>query len=309
MTTSHGPNRSQGHRSLAEGPNLVGIALAIIAAVSFGVNIVLYKTAFNAGATPLTLLATRLLVATLAMLAYHPLRKYSLRVSHSHLVLMLSIGGIGFTVGPLLFAMAVDVSRVSVVAPLFFTYPLWTSLVAASLRMTPLRLELIVALLLGMTGVLLLFSIPQGNMSGLFLALAAGFTMAMYFLFAQVLVRSIRPSVGATFTTAGGAILFVMIGMIQGKWVAIEALPWVVAVGLLTALGYLATFEAIARIGAAHSAVVQLLEPVTSVVLAYLFLGERLSFRMVFGAALVLCTVPLVSRRMRQQGGLLSSAA
>lgn len=281
-------------------PELLGIALASFGAIAFGLNIFLFKVAFNAGATPLTLLATRLAIATLAMVLYHRLTRQSFTVPRRTLTLMLLLGTVGFATGPLLFAMAVDISPVSVVAPLFFSYPLWTSILAATLRITPLRKELVAALILGMTGILLLFSLPHGRLSGSLLALTAGFTTALYFLWAQVLIRNTRPAVGATITTGGGAVLFILVGAFQGEWISLSALAPTILVGALTAVGYLATFEAIAKIGAAHSAVVQLLEPVTSILLAAVFLSEELTLRAISGAILVLSTLPLLARLQRR---------
>ncbi len=273
----------------------LGIAFAAIAAVAFGSNVVLYKFAFDHGARPLSLLTARLVVASVLLTIYEFTIKRELRTSRRTVMKLLGLGVVGFVTGPLLFANALDISPVSVVAPLFFTYPLWTSLLAVAFRMTPFRAKLLLGILTGMAGVLLLFSLPQGEFSGSMLALAAGFTTALYFLWAQVLIRGVPPAVGATLTLVGGAMVMLVISGVTGVWIPARAFPAMGVIGLLTAIGYFLTFESIARIGAAHSSLVQLVEPVTSILLAALFLGEVLTVRIAIGSGLVLSTLVVLA--------------
>jgi drug/metabolite transporter (DMT)-like permease len=58
--------------------------------------------------------------------------------------------------------------------------------------------------------------------------------------------------------------------------------------GAATALAFTMMFAALPRVGAARVAVVMTLEAVASVVLAAIFLGERLTFVQMLGGAAVL---------------------
>lgn len=274
---------------------LFGVVLAVVGALAFGINVVLFKVAFRAGATPVSLLSMRFSIAAAFLLGFHALT-HDMKISSRMLVQLVLMGIFGALTGPLLYAYAVNFAPVSVVSPLFFTYPLWAGLIAIVSRLTPLRSELLLALGLGFAGVVLLFSLPRGFFVGSLFALAAGFATALYFLWAQVLIRSVRPATGAVFATASGAILFLSVTAATREWIPVDALLPTAAIGFLTAIGYLATFEAIGRIGAVRSAIVQLLEPVTSILLAVAFLAEALTIRMVIGTCLVLSTLPLIAR-------------
>lgn len=275
---------------------IVGTGLAAVGAVAFGTNIVLFKVAFRAGATPVSLLTTRLVIAAGILFGYHALTRHTMKIASTRLVQLLLLGAFGFLTGPLLYALAVDLAPVSVVAPLFFTYPLWASLLAVSADLTQLRSELLLSLVLGLAGVALLFSLPRESLIGSFLALSAGFAAALYVVFVQVAIQSVRPSSVAAFTTGAGAILFIGVSAVARDWIPTSALVPAALVGLLTAVGYLATFEAIGRIGAAHSAIVQLVEPVISILLAVAFLTERLTIQIVVATCLILSNLPLIAR-------------
>jgi DME family drug/metabolite transporter len=73
------------------------------------------------------------------------------------------------------------------------------------------------------------------------------------------------------------------------------ALPYAGALGIVTALAFVALYASINRIGSSRSSIAMMLEPVTSVILAAIFLGESLTLRIVLGAALVVTALPLLA--------------
>jgi drug/metabolite transporter (DMT)-like permease len=54
-------------------------------------------------------------------------------------------------------------------------------------------------------------------------------------------------------------------------------------------------YEAVTRIGSARSAIAAMLEPVTTILLAAILLGEDLSTRILIGAALIVSVLPLLA--------------
>jgi drug/metabolite transporter (DMT)-like permease len=60
-------------------------------------------------------------------------------------------------------------------------------------------------------------------------------------------------------------------------------------------LAFVALYAAIRRIGSSRSSIAMMLEPVTTVVLAAIFLNEALTVRIGLGAALVVAALPLLA--------------
>jgi drug/metabolite transporter (DMT)-like permease len=72
-------------------------------------------------------------------------------------------------------------------------------------------------------------------------------------------------------------------------------MPYAVALGLITALAFVALYGSIKMIGSSRSSIAMMLEPVTTVLLAAIFLEESLTLRIALGAALVVAALPLLA--------------
>lgn len=282
--------------------DLAGIALGAGAAVAFGTLAVSAKYAYDAGADPAPLLATRFALAAGLLVAYHALLRRSLVVAPPLLMKLVLAGGLLYGLEASLFFAALEHAPAGVVTLVFYSYPLWTTLLAFGTRLEPLHWRLIVALLLGSTGVVLVFSLPATGLAGPLLAVGAAVTVAVYILYMQVLLEGVAPSVAAMWTSAGAALAVGSAGLLTGQQMPPAAFPWAGALAVASAIAFAALYESIARIGSSRAAVAAMLEPVTTVILAALFLGEVLTTRILIGAALVVGTLPMLAGRRRVDG-------
>jgi drug/metabolite transporter (DMT)-like permease len=73
------------------------------------------------------------------------------------------------------------------------------------------------------------------------------------------------------------------------------SLPFAGALGPITAIAFVALYGSIERIGSSRSSIAMMLEPVTTVLLAALFLSEALTWRIALGACLVVAALPLLA--------------
>ncbi len=187
------------------------------------------------------------------------------------------------------------------------TSPLFGALVAALLlrdRLTPRR---IVALLLGLTGIIVLTGDPTINTGPMTLwAIAAGMTAALCYAFAGVwtklLAANISPlamSVGTQ--TAATLILIPLVPIFPAPGpITRVALSAAVALGVLcSGFGYLLYFRLIRNVGPVRTLLVTFLIPVFGVLWGALFLGERVTAQMVLGGVIVLLAIWLETRPRR----------
>lgn len=280
---------------------LIGIGLALIAAVSFGTLAIFAKYAYEAGAQAVPLLAVRFTVTGVLLVAYVAARKGSLGVGRAKIGRLLALGALGYGVESTFFFMALERAPASIVGLVFYSFPLWTTLLALSLKLERFDRKLLIALLLGTIGVGSIFSITNTSLAGPLFALAAAIVVAMFYIAAQVLTADTPSSVAATWTAIGAAGALWLAAGIMRVGLPMAALGHAVALGLATAIAFITMYAAIVRIGSSRAAIANMVELVTTIILAALLLGEDITARIAIGALLVLSAIPILAIKRTDQ--------
>jgi drug/metabolite transporter (DMT)-like permease len=273
-----------------------GVAMAVGAAASFGTLAIFAKLAYREGAGPISLLGARFAVAAALMLAWHALSRRSLALPRPKLVAVLLLGGAGYAFESSLFFMALERAPAAVIELIFYSFPLWVNLMGLAIGLERWRTGVAAALVLGSSGVALIFTIQLDSLAGPLLALGAAVAVALYFIAAQYVIRDVAPSVAATWTAAGAAVSLTITGAALGQPLPSGAWLPAAALGLATAFAFFGLYGAIARIGSSRTSIANMFEPVTTIFLAALILDERLTVRILAGAALVISALPVLLR-------------
>lgn len=287
--------------TLTDRSDLIGIGLAMFGAVAFGTLAILAKNAYEAGAQAVPLLAARFSVTALLLVAYQVARRQRLRVGKDKLVRLLLLGALGYGVEATLFFMALERAPASVVGLVFYSYPLWTTLIAIALRMERFDSRLGLALLLGTIGVGSIFSLTATPLAGPLFALAAAVMVALFYIGAQMFTEGTSPSTAATWTATGAAFALVTLSLAQGTALPSEAWAPAAGLGVATAIAFIATYAAIARIGSSRTSIANMMELVTTFILAAILLGEEMTLRLIVGAILVLSAIPVLATKKKDQ--------
>ena len=280
---------------------LAGIGLAVASGASFGTLAIFGKFAYDDGADALPLLAVRFAATSILLLGFHLVMRRSLSVPRATGLKLLLLGALGYGFEASLFFFALEYAPAGVVSLIFFSYPLWTTLIALATRLEPFRPRVVAALALGSAGVATIFSIETGDVRGPLLAFAAAVAVAIYFLFAQVFARDVEPAAAATWT-AFGATIALSVALLFTTWsFPAAALPSAGALGLATAFSFVTIYAAIARLGSPRVAIASMVEPVTTVILAALLLDEEITMRIALGALLVIAALPILVSERREK--------
>lgn len=287
-------------RVLAPRSDLIGIGLAISSAMAFGTLAIFAKQAYEANADPVPLLAVRFLVTSLILVAYQAIRRATLWVGRDKIVRLMLLGAFGYAVESALFFLALERAPASVVGLVFYSYPLWTTLIAIALKLERFEKRLLIALALGTTGVASIFSLTGTPLAGPLFALGAAVMVALFYIAAQVLTAGTPPSAAATWTAVGAAVAMGIVYMFLGGAFPDGAIAPGIGLGVATAFAFIATYAAIARIGSSRTAIANMMELVTTIVLAMIFLSERPTLRVLVGAVLVLAAIPILATAKRQ---------
>jgi drug/metabolite transporter (DMT)-like permease len=282
-----------------------GLAACLCSAVGFGALPVLGKDAYDAGLGPLSLLWGRFGLAAVAFWLLVIFAVRPARPSRALVVTGLLMGALGYAVEAGLFFVALERIDASLVELLLYAYPaIVTAAALAGGREAP-GPRLLGALALATLGVIFVFagSLASGvDPAGLALGLGAAAVYAGYILVGERVVADAHPVLLAALVATGATTSFTLAGLLHGGrlptpmtadgWTAVAVIAAVATVIPMAAL-----FAGIERVGAPTASIVSTFEPVVTVVLAGLVLGETLSLVEATGAACVLAAVRLLARR------------
>lgn len=285
---------------LAPRSDLIGIGLAISSAMAFGTLAIFAKEAYEAGAEPVPLLALRFVVTSVILVAYQMLRRGPILVGRDKVIRLLLLGALGYAVESSLFFLALERAPASVVGLVFYSYPLWTTLIAIALKLERFEKRLLIALALGTTGVASIFSLTGAPLAGPLFALAAAVMVALFYIGAQVLTKETPSSAAATLTAVGAALAMSIVYLLRGGELPSDAVGPGIGLGVATSFAFIATYAAIARIGSSRTAIANMMELVTTIVLAMIFLSEQPTLRVLIGAILVLSAIPILAIGKRE---------
>lgn len=245
------------------------------------------------------------LMASLAPRLYPPLWRDVAGLRRRRAVLVQSLlSGFLMFLYLLLLYIALGLIPTGVALTLFFTYPVFTALMAGywfGERLTKGRWAIMALILFGSA-----LTLPQSAAGseapglGSALAVLSGVAYAGYGVLAQKTVAELHP---APFTWLSFLVTLVLSGGTLALWPDPEiALPWIplwiggLASALVTFIGHLLNNSGIRLIGASQAAMIGASNPALTCVFAWLILRETLTSVQTAGAALVTLSVILLSR-------------
>ncbi len=284
-----------------------GGALCAASAAGFGTLAILAKLAFAADLEMWTILAWRFAGGAAALSGLLALsRRRSLFPDTRRVLTWLTLGGVGYAVQATLFFSGVQRIPASVAVVLLYLYPVLVALLAWAVEhRPPLRREWL-AMMLAMGGVALTVGLlspsdrPQEPLDpvGIAFALGSAGWYSGYILVSERALRGSDPWVATGWILLGASVTFCVIAIPQGLWPnALTARPALIlgAMIVFSTILPIGTFLAgMKRVGSTAASLISTLEPVFTVALAWLVLGEGLSPGQAAGAALVLTAVILL---------------
>jgi drug/metabolite transporter (DMT)-like permease len=281
-------------------PSTRGVFLALISALGFSTLAIFGRFADLVGMSLPSLLAFRFGLAT--PLIWAPLiyqgRFQTLKGRDLGIAIFLGAGG--YAAMSFLFLSGVNIVGAGLGGILLYVYPAIVVLLAAVFLDEPITKLIIAAVTVAIFGVGLVVTGQPAHVDliGIVTVLLAAVVYSGYIILSGTILERVSAMVLTAHVIPAGALTFLAHGLLTGS-TQVPATPeqWGVAVGIAvfaTAIPILTFFAAVTEIGASRTSIVSTLEPVFTVILGVILLGESLSTLSTIGGVAVLIGVFLV---------------
>jgi drug/metabolite transporter (DMT)-like permease len=283
------------------GASSLYVVLTAAVATAFASGSALAPIAYASGTDPLAVNTVRATVAAAALATLLSLRRVRLALPPRERRIALTLGIVNAGYSYALYASIVYVP-VAMGVLIFYSYPLWTALVAWITRSEAPTARGVLAVALGIAGVGLVIGTPTTvpDWRGVALALGAafGFTLLLTINARILRGRDSRP-VTLHILLAACAVYFLAALLLQHFPLPRSGAGWAAfwAISIFYSFAFIGLFVAVGVLGPVRAALVMNFEPVASVILAWLILGQRLSAGQLVGAAFVIAAITLAARR------------
>jgi DME family drug/metabolite transporter len=279
----------------------------LLSGLAFGSLGVFGKMAFEAGLSPGEFLAFRFSIAALVLGIFVVVfRRHELRLMDRRSVLAsLFLGLVGYAVFSSCYFMALQRISASLTVLLLYTYPVLVSLGATLIfgeklsRHTRLALPLV---MLGL-GLLVWGDLAVRDASGLLFGVGSALFYTIYILCSSRWLKG-KPALPCV-TLIQAAAGLTLSAMHLGGDRSVSALfssgavPILGAALIASVLAMTLFVIGLQKLPASQVSILSTAEPISAVVLAGLFLGERLSLTQILGGVLVLAALILSGREAR----------
>lgn len=296
-------NPGEGKRDLTPlvpltGPFAAGLALIVVSACAFGAMAIFARFAYASGANVTGVLAARFAIAGLALAAVMAMtgRRWP---RGRPLAVGVGMGAIGYVGQAVCFFTALNHASAGLVALLLYAYPTLVVLLSAAFlgeRLTVAKAALLAA---SFGGLALTLGAGEGTATGVALGLAAAAFYAVYIVIGARELGRTDALASTTVVCLSAACVLAFSSLLAEPrfpgawwgWAAVGAIAFV-----STVIAILAFFAGLKRVGPAVASIVSTFEPVVTVSLAWLVLGESLTPIQLAGGAVVLGCAAFLAR-------------
>ncbi len=272
-----------------------GIFYIAIASIAFGIMPILAKLAYKGGANAINTLALRFTFASIILFIYIKTKKLSLRVSKEQIKLILFMGVIGYSMTSILLFTSYNYIDVGIAGMILHTYPLMVMILSIIIYKEKFKLKKFLYLMVTTIGVFIMLDIKVGSINtiGVVLVLLSALCYAIYVLGASNdKVKNIDSYVMTFYISIISAIVGSTTGIVTNSFNNPINFYGIISILLIafisTVVALMAFLKGVKLIGPTNSAIFSALEPIVSLVLGVIILGESMSFNIIIGSTIII---------------------
>lgn len=287
-----------------------GFALAVGGTLLFSIKSILIKLAYAAGSDADSVMVLRMLMAlpVYALIAWLLWQRNPHKAAELPGLVWLKLIGLGFLgyfVSSWLDLMGLELISAQLERLTLFTYPIMVAVLGALFFKQPLTRKIIFALVLSYIGIWLIYA-QEASLSGdgvawgTFLVAVAAFSFAFYVLFSRELIAQVGSLWFTSWAMIAACVWVIVYFGFSLDWAEFvlneRILLWTFLLAIFsTVIPSFMVSEAIARLGPAQTGIIGSLGPVFTIVLAVWILAEPFTLSHLFGFALVMIGVGVLT--------------
>jgi drug/metabolite transporter (DMT)-like permease len=278
-----------------------------LSALSYAVAVVFIRGAYDAGVSPGTAVFLRFAIASLALALFLTLARRWTPLSGKQILVLFLLGFLVYTLLGVTWFVALSTTPAWLVSLITALAPLATAVASRVFLSEVLSKQQRLALGLALLGGVALFWRPIESVAwiGVLLMLVNLVLRVVYVLVGQRWTRDVPPAVSTMWMVAGAAAgTFIYTLVIGDLSLGFDPLGWlwiVLFAVISTVVAIIFLWRSIEFIGPTLSSIIGALEPLLSVLLSVLILGESMVALQIVGGVLMLAGTVLVRVRRRSE--------
>jgi len=281
---------------------LIGILLVIISAAAFGALPIFAHAAYRAGADPVSVLFLRFSLAAALMFAWIAVRGTRLPRGKTLLTLA-GMGALGYAGQSFSYFIALTMAPAGTVALLLYIFPALVTILSVIILKHPPAARELAALGLSFAGIVMVIGFqPGGQGMGMAFGLLAAVIYSVYIIVGTRAARQADSFAASAVIIAAAAVIYCAVILARGLHPPQTPAGWgaVVCIAVIsTVLAIVTFFAGLKRIGPVQTSMLSMAEPVITVGLAGVLLGEALTPAKLAGGALVVAAGLLLAYKGR----------
>jgi len=277
-----------------------GIGILLLAGLGFTISMLFANMAFNDGVDLNTSNAMRYGVATVLLIIYQKTRTKKIRLLPRERYISLALGIPVFMMG-VGYLGATQYIPISLAVLIFYTCPFFVAIISRFTENEPITITRLTAIILAFIGLSLALKVQTTGsfqILGIMYAMVAAIGFASFVTVSSLILKTADRQAVLLQSLAAGTILFLLFFVLtNGVEIIGTRAGWlkVSGSGIVVAFAYIAFFAGMKIIGPVKATIIMNIEPVLTICLAAILLGERLSNIQVFGAVMVIGGVVLIT--------------
>ncbi|MFR1707593.1 MAG: DMT family transporter [Clostridium sp.] len=272
-----------------------GIFYITIASIAFGVMPILAKLAYKGGANPISTLALRFTFASIILFIYIKSKNLSLKLNKEQIKLILFLGVVGYSMTSILLFVAYNYIDVGIAGMILHTYPLMVMILSIVIYKEKFKMKKFLYLIITTIGVFIMLDVNVGNINstGVILVLLSALCYAIYVIGASnEKLKNINSFVITFYISIISAVVGSGIGVITSSFNSTINFYGIISILLIafisTVVALMAFLRGVKLIGPTNSAIFGALEPIVSLVLGVIVLGEAISIKIIIGSVIII---------------------
>ena len=296
-------------------PDLVAVAIILLGAIMFSSKAIMVKLAMQHGVEPVALLLLRLVFAVpfyLVVLGWKKTTATEPLGVRANWFSLVSLGFVGYYLASYLDFVGLCYVSASLERVILYSFPTLVLLIGAVFLNRPIRLQQVIAIALCYGGIIIAVGFGEQTQSstnqwfGAALVFLSALCYAIYVVGSGELIPKLGVWVFTSCAMIVSTVCIVAHHLLTSPSIEVFQLPKIVY-AYAAAMAFLATVvpsflisEGIRRIGASNASIIGGIGPISTIILAVIFLGETFTIAQAVGTAFVIAGVFYISLKKQR---------